>query len=63
MPTTWMMARKLLENWLYWVVGDTVSVYLNWKLGYDGYAILNVIYIALSLAGLVKWWRKMRVVA
>ena len=60
---TWMMARKLLENWLYWVVGDTVSVYLNWKLGYDGYAILNVIYIALSLAGLVKSWRKMRVVA
>ena len=60
---TWMMARKLLENWLYWVVGDAVSVYLNWKLGYDGYAILNVIYIILSLAGLVKWWRKMGSVA
>lgn len=55
---TWMMARKLLENWLYWVVGDTVSVYLNWKLGYDGYAILNAIYIVLSIAGLVKWWRR-----
>jgi len=60
---TWMMARKFLENWLYWVVGDAVAVYLNWKLGYDGYAVLNVIYIILSLAGLVKWWRKMETVS
>jgi nicotinamide mononucleotide transporter len=59
LAATWMMARKYVENWLYWVVGDAVAVYLNWRIGYDAYAVLNVIYIALSIAGLVKWMRKM----
>ncbi len=26
--TTWMVARKILENWLYWLVIDSVSIYL-----------------------------------
>lgn len=59
LAATWMMTRKMIENWLYWVVGDVVAVYLNWRIGYDAYAILNVIYIILSIAGWVKWWRRM----
>jgi nicotinamide mononucleotide transporter len=62
LAATWMMARKYLENWLYWVVGDAVAVYLNWRIGYDAYAVLNVIYIILSIAGLVKWMRGMNAV-
>ena len=26
--TTWMVARKLLENWLYWIVIDGLSIFL-----------------------------------
>ncbi len=26
--TTWMVARKILENWLYWLVIDSISNYL-----------------------------------
>jgi nicotinamide mononucleotide transporter len=52
---TWMMARKYLSNWAYFIVADSVSVYLNWRIGYNGLALLNVIYLALSVIGLIKW--------
>ncbi len=54
---TWMMARKYIGNWAYFIVADSVSVYLNWRIGYMGYAALNVMYLVLSVVGLVKWGR------
>ncbi|MBS1568250.1 MAG: nicotinamide mononucleotide transporter [Bacteroidetes bacterium] len=54
---TWMMARKYIGNWAYFIVADSVSVYLNWRIGYMGYAALNVMYLVLSVIGLVKWGR------
>ena len=29
--TTYMVARKILENWLYWLVIDSLSMYLYWQ--------------------------------
>lgn len=52
---TWMMARKYIANWLYFIVADSVGVYLNWRIGYMGYSALNVMYLVLSVVGLVKW--------
>ena len=26
--TTWMVARKILENWLYWILIDSLSIFL-----------------------------------
>ncbi len=52
---TWLMARKYISNWAYFIVADSVSVYLNWRIGYMGYAALNVMYLVLSVFGLVKW--------
>ncbi|HRO38844.1 MAG TPA: nicotinamide riboside transporter PnuC [Flavobacteriales bacterium] len=52
---TWMMARKYIGNWAYFIVADSVGIYLNWRVGYMGYAALNVMYLVLSVVGLVKW--------
>lgn len=52
---TWMMARKLITNWLYFIVADSVAIYLNWRIGYQGYALLNAMYLVLSVIGFVKW--------
>ena len=57
---TWMMAHRLIENWLYWTIGDLVAVYFNHLLGYDAYALLNVAYVVLSMIGLWKWSRAMK---
>lgn len=60
MVATWMMSEKALENWIYWTIGDVVAVWYNHLIGYDGYALLNSIYIGLAVAGLIRWNRKMR---
>lgn len=59
MVATWMMGRKVLENWAYWIVGDAVGVVYNHLIGYDGYAFLNVVYIVLGVIGFIRWRRKL----
>ena len=61
MVATWLMSRKALENWVYWTIGDLVAVGYNHMIGYDGYAILNAIYIALALVGFIRWRKQMLV--
>lgn len=57
---TWLMAHRLIENWLYWIVGDVVAVYFNHLIGYEAYALLNVCYVVLSTIGFLKWRRAMK---
>ncbi|MBL7938877.1 MAG: nicotinamide mononucleotide transporter [Flavobacteriales bacterium] len=59
MVATWMMSKKALENWIYWTVGDLVAVVYNHWIGYDGYAMLNVIYIVLAIIGYTRWRKQM----
>ena len=55
--TTWMVARKILENWLYWLVINTVSIYLYLERGLSLYALLFVSYIIIAAFGYVAWRR------
>ncbi|MCB9170420.1 MAG: nicotinamide mononucleotide transporter [Flavobacteriales bacterium] len=57
---TWMLARKVLENWVYWIIADAVGVHLYLTSGLTWYALLFVVYIGLSIAGLWRWWRSWR---
>lgn len=59
MVATWMMSRKVLENWIYWMVGDAVGVLYNHLIGYQGYALLNAVYIVLAVVGFIRWRREM----
>ena len=53
--TTWMVARKVLENWLYWLVIDSVSIYLYLDRELYLTAILFVAYIIIAVFGYRKW--------
>jgi len=54
---TWMLANKILENWLYWMVVDSVGVFLYLKSGYYTTVILFILYVLLSFYGLYSWYR------
>lgn len=54
--TTYMVARKILENWLYWFVIDSVSVYLYLARGLALTAALFVLYLVLIVIGFRRWW-------
>lgn len=56
--TTWMVANKILQNWLYWIVIDAVSVWLYLERGLQLYAALFVIYTIIALLGYLYWRRR-----
>ncbi len=58
--TTYMVAKKILENWLYWIVLDSISVYLYVARDLYLYALLSVVYVALAVLGFVRWRRDWR---
>jgi nicotinamide mononucleotide transporter len=58
--TTYMVARKILENWLYWFVIDGVSLYLYVLRGLDLYAGLFALYLVLIVIGWFRWQRDWR---
>jgi len=58
--TTWMVTRKILENWLYWLVIDSVSIYLYLDRGLYLTAILFMAYLVIVLFGYRKWLRHYR---
>lgn len=52
---TWMLARKVLESWAWWIVTDSGAIALYLLLGLDLYAGLYVVYVGLSITALVRW--------
>lgn len=58
--TTYMVARKILENWLYWLVIDSVSIvlYLDRELYFT--ALLFAIYIVIIFFGWFSWLKSYR---
>ncbi len=58
--TTVMVARKIIENWLYWVVIDIVSIFLYLDRGLYQTAGLFVLYIVLAVVGYIIWVKKYR---
>jgi nicotinamide mononucleotide transporter len=56
--TTVMVARKVLENWLYWIVINGVSIYLYLDRGLDQTAAMFVLYLVLATIGYYAWKKK-----
>ena len=52
---TWMLARKLIENWIVWIVADGLCVGLYIYKGLYPTAILFIIYTIMSIVGYWQW--------
>ena len=52
---TWMLARKILEQWLFWIVIDSISIGLYvWQELYVT-AILFLVYVTMAILGYRQW--------
>lgn len=58
--TTYMVARKILENWLYWLVIDSVSIFLYLDRALYFTALLFAIYIIIIFFGWFSWLKSYR---
>lgn len=57
---TFMVTKKVLENWIYWIIIDAVSVYLYFSRDLHLTAVLFVIFTILAIAGYVSWNKAMK---
>ncbi|WP_245929403.1 nicotinamide riboside transporter PnuC [Agarilytica rhodophyticola] len=53
--TTYMVAKKILENWLYWIVIDSVAVFVYIERGLYPTAGLFIIYVGMVIYGYFVW--------
>lgn len=58
---TWLLTRKAIENWWYWLVIDSAYIYLYWSKGFTATAGLFVIYVLLVIYAIYQWRRQQQV--
>lgn len=60
MMATFMLARRVMEHWLYWIVIDLVGATMFAARGASLLALVMVIYAALAIWGWRSWQRMYR---
>tara|TARA_Y100000768_G_scaffold307222_1_gene241261 strand:- start:209 stop:784 length:576 start_codon:yes stop_codon:yes gene_type:complete len=56
--TTYMVAQKILENWIYWFVIDSISIYIFLSRELYLTALLFFIYLIIICFGYASWRKK-----
>lgn len=51
----WLMANKKIENWLFWIAGNLVSIPLYFVKGYGFTGIQYAIFLFLAFQGYYAW--------
>jgi nicotinamide mononucleotide transporter len=56
----WLMAIKKVENWIYWIIGDIVSVPLYFYKGLVFTSFQYLVFLVLAVMGYYAWRREAR---
>lgn len=51
----WYMARKKIENWIYWIVGNIISIPLYFIKGLVFTSFQFSVFLVLAVMGLLQW--------
>ncbi|MBU2947902.1 nicotinamide riboside transporter PnuC [Zobellia uliginosa] len=51
----WLMAKKKLENWVYWIIGDVISVPLYWYKGLIFTSLQYFLFTIIAVYGYLAW--------
>ncbi len=55
---TILMARKILQNWLYWIVIDAAAIQLYYQTGYYATIVMFSVYLVLAFLGYLNWMKR-----
>ncbi len=58
---TWMLARKIIEHWILWVIVDVVSMTLYFYRGLYPTLLLFTVYTIMAVIGFYQWKRTCQV--
>ena len=58
--TTFLVARKVLENWWYWLIIDAASIVIYWMRDLKLTSLLFVVYVVMIPFGMFAWTKSWR---
>lgn len=58
---TYMVVKKVLGNWFYWIVIDLVSVYLYFNRDLHLTSLLFIVYTIIAVFGYFSWVNRMKI--
>ena len=56
----WLMARRKIENWILWIVGDIISIPMYFYKGYSFTSIQYLIFTIIAIFGYLEWKRTLQ---
>ncbi|CAM1334096.1 nicotinamide riboside transporter PnuC [Tenacibaculum aestuariivivum] len=51
----WLMAKRKIENWIYWIIGDIISVPLYLYKGFTFTSFQYLIFTFIAVSGYLAW--------
>lgn len=51
----WLMARRKIENWILWIIGDIISIPMYFAKGYTFTSIQYVFFTIIAIYGYLEW--------
>ena len=56
----WLMAKRKIENWLFWILGDLISVPLYFKKGMLFTSFQYLLFTIIAIMGYIEWKKHLR---
>jgi nicotinamide mononucleotide transporter len=51
----WLMAKRKIENWIYWIIGNIISVPLYFYKGFTFTSFQYLIFTFIAISGYLSW--------
>ena len=51
----WLMAKRKIENWIYWIIGDIISIPLYFSKGFTFTSFQYLIFTIVAIYGYLEW--------
>ncbi|MGV3697578.1 nicotinamide riboside transporter PnuC [Flavobacterium sp.] len=51
----WLMAKRKIENWILWIVGDIISIPMYFVKGYSFTSVQYLIFTIIAVFGYLEW--------
>ena len=57
----WLLSRRQLMNWIFWISVDLVAIWIYWQKALVPTTTLYVLFLVMATTGLVVWLRRLDV--
>jgi nicotinamide mononucleotide transporter len=51
----WLMAKRKIENWIFWIIGDIISIPLYFAKGFTFTSLQYLIFTIVAIYGYLEW--------